>query len=331
MIIEEIKHNHLLFFKKEELILKTDEGKSIIKTNITKEKAKELDTKLKGREVNSLEDLSIIKEETEKIEQELTEEIQLAIINSSTKGWTAINKNAKQVPRPVYSLLKKERGIKEFFLLSLNAKNFDTLLQSCSQVKEKINKTPNINTKTEEEILTIIKEAIDEIYKDLDFEIRIGALFDNYSNGKYIYQDKNLNEEEQKKFIEKLIDNYDLLYIENPFFENSEEIYTKFTEVHKEICLISIKSRINDYTKAINEKMCNTVVYSYTTLEDFKINIPNIRDTRLNIIMDGDAKLINLMVGFGVPMIKLDDTNSSEISKQIGTAAVSIQNFVNKK
>jgi len=332
MIIQEIKYNSRFFFKKPEIILVTDQGKIKLDFEINKEQIKELNRILAGTKINSLQDVEKTKKDLDSINKELTDNIQLAIINSSKQGWMIVNKTTKQVPRPVYSLLKKDTGIKDFFVMSLNSKNFDATLQAFRDVQSKINKKLNGETlKDDEKIISLIKEAIDEIYQDLDFEIRIGAVFNNYSNGKYIYSGKQLTEEEQINYLQNLIDTYDLLYLETPFYENSTETYKKFTEEHKNICLISINSRINDYTKALNEELCNTIVYKYTNIKDFRVNIQNIKDYGMNIILEGNSKIVNLASGFMIPLIKINEKNSSEIIKQITQTTLSIQEYATKE
>jgi len=332
MIIQEIKYSSGFFFKKPEIVIVTDEGKKNLNIVVNKEQVKKLNSALAGTKINSLQDLEKIKKDINDILPKYTDEIQLGILNSSKNSWMIVNKVTRQVPRPVYAIYKKEIGIKEFFILSLNSKNFDTTLNAFHDISSKTNKKiSDEKIESDERIISIIKESIDEIYSDLDFEIRIGVAFDNYSNGKYIYYDKQLTEDEQVKYLQKLIDVYDLLYLETPFYENNSETYKKFTEEHRNICLISINSKINDYTKALNENICNTLIYKYDNIKDFRINIQNIKDHKMNIILEGDSRLINLAAGFMIPLIKINNNNKNDILKQITQTTNSIQEYVLKE
>src|SRR3989344_5815789 len=213
MIIKEIKLNKGLIFKKEGLVIISDEGKS------------EVNIKLD----NSVFDI---------VKNKLQDRI--------------INKDAKQIPRPMCLILKKNKGIKEFYLISLNAKNFDGAVSASRDVSSIVEKKLNNIKKDDvddEDLLDIIKEAIDKVFQDIDFELRICIGYGDSSSDNYLYSNKTLNEQEQLEYVKKLINKYELFYVENPFHEGKFESYIKLTNEMKNKCLICLKSRINEYTE----------------------------------------------------------------------------------
>ena len=84
------------------------------------------------------------------------------------------------------------------------------------------------------EALDIVTSVIDKIVHEYKFKIRIGIDFaasSYWDKNKQLYVYKNSqsskNSEEQRDYVEKLINNYDLFYVEDPFHENDVKSFSE--------------------------------------------------------------------------------------------------------
>jgi len=272
MIIKEIKLGKGLLFKKEELIIISDSGKSGLKIKLDNLTFESLKKTLEGKELNNIQDLQKISEQIIKIDPNLEKQILLGIINSSDTGWKLINTNIKNIPRPMSLIYKKDKGIKEFYLTSLNASNFDGVIAASRDVATLLEKKlSNLNkTLNDDELLGLIKEFVDKIFEDIEFELRICVNFSNYSNNKYIYNDKELDEKDQIDYVKNLIKIHDLFYIENPFYEGNLDSYKKLSENFRDKSLICLNSKINEYTEGVDKNCFNAVVLNYNNFTQFR-------------------------------------------------------------
>ena len=165
----------------------------------------------------------------------------------------------------------------------------------------------------EEDILMLIREAIDREHELVEFELRIGVVFNNYENGKYTYLDKTLDDEQQYDFVSSLIKNYSVAYVENPFAENNLDLYKRLLTNHRKKSLITMNSKINEYSIGIDKKAFNTVVAKFDTIANFKNDVDFFREKNLNIVAE-DANLMDVVVGLGIPLIKIRDSKYSNDS-----------------
>ncbi len=86
----------------------------------------------------------------------------------------------------------------------------------------------------DEEALKILKSVIDDFRSRYDIEIFPGldvAATSFFSNGKYIYKGKELEKDEQIEFMENLVDEYEIKYLEDPLEENDFEGFSKLTRL----------------------------------------------------------------------------------------------------
>ncbi len=333
MKIKTIKYERGFIFKKDELTVISDEGKGRIKFK-NKNTIKQLG-QFKGLEVNSLNDLQKIDESIKNIDNELLSVVSLTILNSAKYPWAIIDKNAKQIPRPIISIFKKNKGIREFFILSLDANNFEAVINSGIEVQNiLIKKLSGIKRSSDEElkeedVLDNLKESVDEIFKDVNFDIRIGIRFDNFEGEYYVYHGKNFGKEEQYKYVNNLIGLYQLLYVENPFIENDTEEYKKLFNRYSSKCLITLNSKINEYTKAVNESLCNSIILRFLDLTDFKSNVDYFKDNKINIIGECKKELVNLLVGLNINLVKVDDLGNQENIQMFSETAEKIRDYLN--
>ncbi|MFB6108780.1 MAG: phosphopyruvate hydratase [Haloplanus sp.] len=88
---------------------------------------------------------------------------------------------------------------------------------------------------TDAEAFEVMADAIDEVATDLGFEIRLGLdvaaseLYDA-DDGVYRYADAERTPAEQVEYMADLVDEYDLVYVEDPLDENDFESYVDLTD-----------------------------------------------------------------------------------------------------
>ncbi|MFC6720186.1 phosphopyruvate hydratase [Halobacteriaceae archaeon SHR40] len=79
----------------------------------------------------------------------------------------------------------------------------------------------------------IMEEAVTRVEEDVGFEIRFGldvAASEMYEDGEYVYSDTTRSPEEQIEYMADLIQDYDLIYCEDPLDENDFEGTAELTE-----------------------------------------------------------------------------------------------------
>ena len=85
----------------------------------------------------------------------------------------------------------------------------------------------------DEEALSLVVESINEIREETGFDIRPAVDFaasSFYKNGKYVYRERELSEEEQIEFVEKLTKNYGIYIVEDPLHEEDFEGFAELTK-----------------------------------------------------------------------------------------------------
>ncbi len=331
MIIKEVKLSSGFLFIKETLNIITNEGKINLEEKFDSKLVQELNIKLKDFEINSAEDFTKLKEKLKDLDNEKYLIIEKAIINNIKNFWSFFDPTITQVPRPMCVVYEKEKGIKKFIVFSLNANNFDAVITSCRKVTDFLKKK-DISKLKDEDILMLIKEGIDKEHELVNFELRIGVVLDNFENGNYIYNGYELDENKQFEFVSKLIEKYSVVYVENPFNETNLEVYKKLNNKFKSICLICLNSKINEYSEGINKKCFNTLIAKYLNISSFKTEALFFKDQGLNTIVEQNPDIIDVVVGLGIPLIKIeDDKNVYQISRKIKNISDEIVKFKSKK
>lgn len=303
MIINEIKLTSGLLFLKKEVVLLTDQGKISLDVVWDEKEVGKLNEKLKGFSIESADDFDKLKEIFGDEKYKVVEKV---LLKSIKKLWRFFDPAAVQIPRPVSVVYSKEKGIKEFVVFSLNAKSFDIALNSNLRITDYLDKKiKDDDNLREEDILMFIREAIDKEHEVVDFEIRVGVVFDKYND-------------KQFEFVSKLIDNYGIVYVENPFDEGDFKNYKKLTKKYGTKCLICMNSKINEYTKGVDKLAFNTLVAKFVDVSSFRTDISFFKDNKMNIVVEGDVDLMNVFIGLGIPLVKLrDDSLSRGASKKI--------------
>ncbi|MGM0591564.1 MAG: phosphopyruvate hydratase [Halobacteriota archaeon] len=87
----------------------------------------------------------------------------------------------------------------------------------------------------DDEAFELMAEAVDDVSDELGFEIRFGLdvaaseLYDA-DEGVYVYGDETKTTDEQVDYVAELVDEYDLVYVEDPLEENDYDGFTALTE-----------------------------------------------------------------------------------------------------
>jgi enolase len=100
--------------------------------------------------------------------------------------------------------------------------------------------TPRISSRT---ALKIIKDAAAEVGRELGIEIGLGvdvAASSLWSGSKYVYRNEGVERgpREQLQFVAKLIEEFDLIYVEDPFHEEDFQSFAELAERFKERLIV---------------------------------------------------------------------------------------------
>lgn len=88
--------------------------------------------------------------------------------------------------------------------------------------------------------LDLVKDACEQVSGEVGFKVGMGldvAASELYKNGKYVYGEQSLSPEEQVTFMLELIENYGLVYLEDPMNEEDFQGFADITKGAKD-CLV---------------------------------------------------------------------------------------------
>ena len=170
----------------------------------------------------------------------------------------------------------------EFMIVPLGFNDFSQAIKACSEVYNTLKKilkenklsvavgdeggfAPNIDSpyKACEFILNAIEKAGYKAGKEIFISLDVAAssLFDN---GKYKYLKNSIDYKELISIYDKLISNYPIFSIEDPFDENDWEAWKEFTNKYKDKILIVgddlFVTNIDRIEKGINNNIANAVL-----------------------------------------------------------------------
>ena len=86
---------------------------------------------------------------------------------------------------------------------------------------------------SDEEAFEVMDEAVSDVEDDLGFEIRFGldiAASEMFEDGVYHYGDETKTPDEQIDYVAEMVDEYDLVYVEDPLDENDYEGFAELTD-----------------------------------------------------------------------------------------------------
>ncbi|MEW6069123.1 MAG: enolase C-terminal domain-like protein [Candidatus Thermoplasmatota archaeon] len=118
-----------------------------------------------------------------------------------------------------------------------------------------------------EEATDILAYCCREASKKKGIEIKLGLDFaasEFYNKGKYWYRGKGLTKEEHLAFVLKLIDKYNIFYLEDPFEENDYESFASLTSQVNKKCLVVgddlFTTNPQRLLKGISLNSCNAIL-----------------------------------------------------------------------
>lgn len=165
-------------------------------------------------------------------------------------------------------------AIQEFLVLPVEAETFPEAVKTNTKIYQELKdryktKIRGINDEgalitsmDDEKTLRNLKKVADKHGARIGLDIAANEI---YSNGKYIYPALNqrLNPEEQLEFVQKLIDEFDLIYVEDPFHEEDFTKHAELTSKNPEIMItgddlfVTNKDRL---AKGIEQEACNSLI-----------------------------------------------------------------------
>lgn len=187
---------------------------------------------------------------------------------------------------------------------------------------------PNLDTIS---ILNLLSKNVESASNTIGFELKIGIninsnhLFNNdkykYNNFSYFKKDNILTRDEHIEFINSIIKDFKISYVEDPLdendFEGYEKIKSKIVSVNNPVCC-SIE-RLNKFKGKINAVVIKpSQIGSLTLLKEFidyakKENIITILSCMTGETMDD--LISHLAVGWEIPFIKCGIYEKERISK----------------
>ncbi len=327
MKIQEVKLSRSFLFFGKEVVIITSDGKTNLKVDWDSTLVDNLNLKLKNFKIETLNDFSKLKETLKDLDIKIYSILENGIFNSIKVPWKFVDSTVKQIPRPMNVVLKKQIGIAEFIVFSLNANSFDAALNANRSVVDYLAKNlSHVENMKEEQILMFVKEAVDKEHELINFELRVGVVFNNFLDGIYKYKNADLDTKKQFDFVAKLIESYGVSYVENPFSEADLDSYKELMKKYRSKCLISINSKINEYSRAIGKGVINTLFVKYSEIDSFKKDVEYFSDMQLNMISEPN-EFMDLVVGLRIPLIKLnEDKISNDSVKKLQIIAEQIKN-----
>ena len=248
---------------------------------------KKIDEEIKdfNKKANDLAKFNVNKfEDFEKIENYLRRfgantiiALELAILRSNNYKFF----NGNRLPKPLGNCVGgglhfkgKSTLIQEFLVIDNNKNNFvdkafnnmkaHRLIHEMLEKEDKhfIKKLNDegawVTSLDDEKVLNLMREVCNKLKLDLGMDVASSHFY----NGQfYVYNNKKFSKNEQIKWIKKLIDNYDLCYVEDPLHEDD---FSGFKELNNGNCLICgddlIATNLERLKKAIKEKSINCVI-----------------------------------------------------------------------
>jgi len=165
---------------------------------------------------------------------------------------------ARRLPLPLGNVIgggRHSRGlgpdIQEFLVIPLNPPDIFTAIYTNVEIHKRALKgilkvdtsftggrndegawTPRISSRT---ALRILKEVAEEVSKEVGIEVGIGidvAASSLWNGEKYVYKNEGVERgpREQLEFITKLIEEFDLVYVEDPFHEEDFQSFAELTD-----------------------------------------------------------------------------------------------------
>lgn len=186
--------------------------------------------------------------------------------------WQIINPHTKKIPIPlgnavgggVHSYNKHRPEFQEFLIIpkwGSMEKNVRVMNNVYSRIKSII-KTAKINDEGALQT-SLNNEQILKLLSRFKSEVKIGidaAASAFYKNNNYCYKNKSLGREEQIRYINSLIKDYNIFYVEDPLEEND---FSGFSKISKKALICGddlTATNIQRLKRAISKKSMNAMI-----------------------------------------------------------------------
>ena len=165
-------------------------------------------------------------------------------------------------------------AIQEFLVLPVNAETFPEAVKTNTKIYQELKERYSqkilgmndegalITSMDDEQTLKALKKVADK------YDARIGldvAASEMYENGKYNLSSmrQKFEPEQHMKFLQKLIDEFDLVYVDDPFHEDDFHYHAKLTSKNPEILIcgddifVTQKERLQE---GLDNRACNSLI-----------------------------------------------------------------------
>jgi enolase len=181
------------------------------------------------------------------------------------------------------------------------------------------------------EAFEIISEAIATVSDETNVEVRMGvdvAASELWDGERYRYRDAARTREDQIAYMADLVDRYNLVYIEDPLYEEDFEAFAELTDQVSDRCLICgddlFVTNVERITKGIETCAANCVLIKPNqigTLTDTFEAIHLAHESGMETVMSHrsgettDATIAHLATAFGCIFIKTGAVGGERIAK----------------
>ncbi len=258
---------------------------------------------------------------------------------------------AKELPYPLGNVIGGgahavgSTSIQEFLVIPVGAKNFFEAQRTNALVHKtlkRIFKKRGIFAAkgdegawaaqiTDEVAFEILKEAIGIVKDETGVEVRMGIDFaatELWDGERYVYKDKKLTPEEQIAYVAELVDEYGIIYVEDPLHENDFEGFAKLTEQIGKRCMVCgddlFVTNVKRIQRGIEVGACNTVLIKPNqigTLTDTFKAVKLAKDKGYKVVVSHrsgeteDETIAHLSVAFNATLIKTGVVGGERIAK----------------
>jgi enolase len=183
------------------------------------------------------------------------------LVGNCIGGGMHSDKNLKRPDFQEFLIIPDLKSVKESFIKNKELKNkIKNILEEIDKnfKREKNSENAWIVSLNEKEILDILKKLKSSIGLDI-------AASSFYKRKKYFYKNPKLerNSEEQFSYLINLIKNYNLFYIEDPFYEEDFESYSELLKKFPKSLIVGDDLIVTNYKrlkKAIEKKSVNAII-----------------------------------------------------------------------
>lgn len=240
--------------------------------------------------------------------------------------------HTKNFPLPLSNVIGGgEHGgntaIQEFLVLPVNAETFPEAIETNTKIYQELktrykSKIKGINDEgalitsmDDEQTLRKLKKVADKHEARIGLDIAAGEL---YKNEKYKYPSMNqqLSSKEQLAFVQQLIDQFELVFVEDPFDQEDFESHAKLTKQNPDVHICgddlftTNKKRLK---QGINQDACNSLIVKPNqigTVSDAKETIELAKENDYTPVISHrsgetcDSTISDLALEWEAPIIK---------------------------